>query len=119
MNKRVELMQRYERRLKLMVPAPMDRLKTLPIFAGIPEKAREKVIDKVRTYMHLVEFEPGEVILREGDYSDSAFYVVEGAVEVVLSRGGAAPAVRGGAHVPVGARAGARPGAEAMVGRAK
>ncbi len=121
MTERGELIQRYERRLQLMVPAPAERIKSLPLFAGVPEKARDKVIEKVRTYMHLVEFAPDEAILREGDYSDSAYYVIEGAVEVVLGRTGAGasarPLVRGGAHVPAAQRRGARPGSEGMVGR--
>jgi CRP-like cAMP-binding protein/Fe-S-cluster-containing hydrogenase component 2 len=116
---RVELTRRYERRLQLMVPADAELLKELPIFRGIPEKARDKVIEKVRTYMHLVDFQPGDVILREGDYSDSAFYILAGTVEVVLqSRGsGRVAQARGGAHVPPAQRPGARPEGRRMIGR--
>jgi len=118
---RAELRRRYERRIQLMVPAEAAVLKDLPIFKGVPEKAREKVIEKVRTYMHLVDFSAGDVILREGDYSDSAFFIMRGAVEVVLGRqgatGGAVARVRSGAHVPPAQRPGARPGAERMLGR--
>ncbi len=61
------------------------------------------------------------MILREGDYSDSAFYVVRGAVEVVLTRAGAGspekPVVRGGAHAPGAQRPGARPESVGMMGR--
>jgi CRP-like cAMP-binding protein/Fe-S-cluster-containing dehydrogenase component len=121
MTDRAELIQRYERRLQLMVPAAAERIKGLPLFAGVPEKARDKVIEKVRTYMHLVEFAADDVILREGDYSDSAYYVMNGAVEVVLGRTGAGaaarPLVRGGAHVPAAQRPGARPKSAGMVGR--
>jgi hypothetical protein len=106
-----------------MVPAEMELLKGLSLFAGIPEKAREKVIEKVRKYIHLCTYSRGEVILREGDYGDSAYYIVAGTVEVVLGRPGEPdrpppPRVRGGAHrVRPGDRAGARPGAERMIGR--
>jgi CRP-like cAMP-binding protein/Fe-S-cluster-containing dehydrogenase component len=119
MTDRGELIQRYERRLKLMVPASADRIKALALFAGVPEKARDKVIEKVRTYMHVVDLEADDVVLREGDYSDSAYYVMSGAVEVVLGRGdsGARPRVRGGAHVPAAQRPGARPESEGLVGR--
>ncbi len=116
---RGELLKRYERRLQLMVPAAPEMLKELPLFSGVPEKARDKVIDKVRTYMHRVRFQDGDVILREGDYSDSAFYILKGAVEVLTS--GVSPEkvarARGGAHVPPAQRPGARPQARGMVGR--
>ena len=118
-----QLRERYEQRLRLMVPAEMELLTGLSLFAGIPEKAREKVIEKVRKYIHLCTYSRGEVILREGDYGDSAYYVVAGTVEVVLGRPGEpdrppAPRVRGGAHrVRPTDRAGARPGAERMIGR--
>ena len=46
------LRERYERRLQLMVPAEIDQLRPLPLFSGIPEKARDKVIEKVRKYLH-------------------------------------------------------------------
>jgi CRP-like cAMP-binding protein/Fe-S-cluster-containing hydrogenase component 2 len=120
---REELLRRYERRVALLVPAPIEELRGLPIFSGIPEKARDKVIEKVRKYLHLVELAPGEDVLREGDYSDSAYFIVKGVVEVltpanlgtgVLAR----PQLRGGAHdVPVEKRAGASPGREKMIGR--
>ncbi|HWW94233.1 MAG TPA: cyclic nucleotide-binding domain-containing protein, partial [Vicinamibacteria bacterium] len=117
------LRERYERRLQLMVPAEMEQLRSLPLFSGIPEKARDKVIEKVRKYIHLCSFAPQEEVLREGDYGDSAYYIVQGSAEVVLKKAmadvgaGPRPEVRGGAHVPPAQRPGARPGAETMVGR--
>jgi CRP-like cAMP-binding protein/Fe-S-cluster-containing hydrogenase component 2 len=114
---RAALQARYERRLKLMVPADPDFLKALPLFEGIPEKAREKVIEKVRKYLHVVTYEPGEIVLRQGDYGDSAYYIVNGAAEVVTTKEGRLPEVRGGAHVPPSQRKGARPGGEVMLGR--
>ncbi len=120
---RAELVKRYERRLQLMVPADATLLKALPLFSGVPEKARDKVIDKVRTYMHVVEYQAGDVVLREGDYSDSAYYIMDGVVEVVfrgLSAEDASARVakaRGGAHVPPAQRPNARPAAAPMIGR--
>ncbi len=114
------LRQRYEQRLKLMVPAEVRELKDLSLFAGIPDKAREKVLEKVRKYTHFCSYAPNEVVLREGDYGDSAFYIVSGSAEVVLARAAgeqSRPRVRGGAHVPPAERPGARPGAERMLGR--
>jgi len=119
---RSTLLDRYERRLKLMVPAELEFLKPLPIFSGIPEKAREKVIEKVRKYLHVVTYQPGEIVLRQGEYGDSAFYIVNGAAELLFKRdeGGdrrPAPQVKGGAHVPSQARRGVKAGGEAMLGR--
>jgi len=115
---RGELRARYERRLQLMVPADAELLAQQSLFAGIPEKARAKVIEKVRRYIHLARFEPGDVVLREGEYSDSAYYVVEGAAEVVLTTDGAmVPQVRGGAHVPAAQKPGARPDLVPQIGR--
>ena len=122
-DERATLRERYERRLQLMVPADLEFLKPLPLFAGIPEKAREKVMEKCRKYLHVVAYQPGEIILRQGEYGDSAFYIVNGAAEVLLSKeaeDGArrqAPQVKGGAHVAPDKRKGARPGAEVMLGR--
>lgn len=103
-----------------MVPAETAQLRGLSLFSGIPEKARDKVIEKVRRYMHLVGFEAGETILHEGDYSDTAFFILEGTVDVLLApRPAAQPVVRGGAHVPAPAEHGARSGAERMIGRSR
>ncbi len=87
-----------------MVPASADDLRALPLLSGLAEKTRDKVVEKIRRYIFKADLEPGELILREGDYSDSAFYLVSGMVEVVLQpqpqRPGALLAqVRGGAHV--------------------
>ena len=77
-------------RLRVLVPAETEQLRGLSLFAGIPEKARDKVVEKARKYIHVITFEPGEIVLREGDYSDSAYSIVEGAVEVVLAPGAGA-----------------------------
>jgi CRP-like cAMP-binding protein/Fe-S-cluster-containing dehydrogenase component len=117
---REELLRRYERRVALLVPAPLEALRGLPIFAGIPEKARDKVMEKVRKYVHVIDIPSGEEVLREGDYSDSAYFIVKGVVEVILPREtpSAKPQVRGGAHdVPVAQRQGARPEAAKAIGR--
>jgi CRP-like cAMP-binding protein/Fe-S-cluster-containing hydrogenase component 2 len=120
---REELLRRHERRLQLMVPAPPALLQGLSLFSGIPEKARDKVIEKVRKYLHLVDVEPGETVLREGDYSDSAYFIMEGAVEIVvgarLADEGRRPLVRRGAHVPAAQKPGARPDAGGMIGRGR
>jgi CRP-like cAMP-binding protein/Fe-S-cluster-containing hydrogenase component 2 len=119
---RQELLRRYERRVQLLVPAEMDVLRPLPMFSGLPEKVRDKVIEKARQYLHVVEYAAGDFVLREGDYSDSAYYIMEGVVEVLppgsQNPSQTRPSVRGGAHqVPVAQRPGARPEAGGMIGR--
>jgi CRP-like cAMP-binding protein/Fe-S-cluster-containing hydrogenase component 2 len=120
---REDLRRRYERRISLLVPAPVEMLRGLSLFSGVPEKARDKVIEKVRKYLHVVELAKGDYVLREGDYSDSAYFIISGVVEVVPPGGlsgarGNLPQVRGGAHnVPVAQRQGARPQAGGMIGR--
>ena len=69
-----------------MVPADPEAIKDLPLFAGIPEKARAKVVEKVGKYIHVVEYEPGDTILEKGAYSDSAYVIISGAVEVLVER---------------------------------
>src|SRR3954469_4511261 len=114
---REELQKRYERRLQLLVPAEAELLAEQSLFAGIPEKARPKVIEKVRRYIHLVSYEPGDIVLREGEYSDSAYFVVDGAAEVVLvGENAGRPQVRGGAHVPGGRAPGPRRNAARFTG---
>ena len=83
---RTELRRRYEERLQLRVPAELAALQGLSLFAGIPEKARDKVLEKVRKYMHFAAYRRGDVVLREGDYGDSAYYVVKGSVRVGAGR---------------------------------
>ena len=107
--------ERYERRLQLMVPAELEFLKPLPLFSGIPEKAREKVIEKVRKYLHVVTYQPGEIVLRQGEYGDSAFYIVNGAAEVLLQartrrQRQPAPQVQGGRPRAARAAPGRAPG---------
>jgi len=100
------------------VPAEPDLLAQQSLFAGIPEKARLKVIEKVRRYIHLVRYETGDLVLREGEYSDSAYFVVEGGAEVVLTgESEQRPQVRGGAHVPAAQRPNARPDVAPYIGR--
>lgn len=124
LSKRVELLRRHERRLQLMVPADPDVLRGLRLFAGVPEKARDKVVEKARKYLHVVDVAKGEVILREGDYSDSAYYIIRGEVAIDLTRIAESargqvipPRVRGGAHAGQTPRGGLPVSAQAMLGR--
>lgn len=119
-----ELRRRYEeRRVQLLVPANPESLKALPIFSGIPEKARDKVLaadGKVTKYCAFVEYQPGEVVINQGAYNDAAYFIVTGAVELLVPRPGESavlPRVRGGAHLPPAAPRGGGPQAAGMLGR--
>lgn len=84
---RDELKARHEQRLRLMVPAPLEELLPLSLFQGLPEKVRPKVLDKARRNLHFIDYAPGELVLRAGAYSDTAYFVVRGEVEVVVGEG--------------------------------
>ncbi len=114
-----ELRRSYEqRKQQLMVPADPEAIKDLPLFAGIPEKARAKVVEKVGKYIHVVEYEAGDGILEKGAYSDSAYVIISGAVEVLLKAASdQTPRVRGGAHLPPRARPAVQAEQKEMLGR--
>jgi CRP-like cAMP-binding protein/Pyruvate/2-oxoacid:ferredoxin oxidoreductase delta subunit len=62
-------------------PVTVEELKHLPFFQKVSgtflELNKNAVIKK--------RFKPGEVICREGDYGSTAFYILEGKVEIFLS----------------------------------
>jgi CRP-like cAMP-binding protein/Fe-S-cluster-containing hydrogenase component 2 len=55
-------------------------MKAMPIFAGIAEGTLKKLQPNVLVQ----EFKAGETILREGDYSDAAYYIASGVVQISL-----------------------------------
>jgi len=59
-------------------------IRRIPIFAGL-DQAAQKLIAFSSLYL---EFEPGEVIFREGDVTDCAYVIDEGMVEVITQRAG-------------------------------
>jgi CRP-like cAMP-binding protein/Fe-S-cluster-containing hydrogenase component 2 len=69
-------LERPERTLTL------EDLAALPPLAGLSET----VLKKIQPYVLPAHYLPGETILREGEFSDAAYYVVDGVVEVVLKR---------------------------------
>ncbi len=58
----------------------VETLRNIPLFAGLPT-ARLKLIAYTAEVLH---FEPGEVIVRQGDAADSVFIVADGEAEVWL-----------------------------------
>lgn len=63
-------------------PLELERMKALPIFAGIAEST----LKKLQPNILVANYEPGQVILREGDYSDAAYYILSGAVQVMVTQ---------------------------------
>lgn len=65
----------------------VDRLLSIEPFAHIDPKrfpANLSLRDILRNDTRIVRFKDGDIILREGDYGDSAFLVLSGAVRVAL-----------------------------------
>ena len=60
----------------------IDELKKLPIFEGLADT----VLKKIQPYVLDALYRPDQVILREGEYSDAAYYILSGVVEVVLTQ---------------------------------
>ena len=118
MSQKVDLAAAERRSVELenLTPVPIERMKTLPIFAGIAESTLKKLQPNVLA----VTFQPEETILRQGDYSDAAFFIVEGVVQVILDDA-TLPAYPGAAAAkkpPKEAEPKAK-GPDAMAGRAK
>ena len=70
-----------------MQPTDVDRLLTIEPFVSMSAKRFPKhcsLPDILLNDARLVEFEPGDLIVREGDYGNSAFLILDGAVRVTL-----------------------------------
>lgn len=78
-------------------------LRALPLF----EKLSDAAIEQLQPHIAELRFSGGELILREGDYCDGAYYIVDGAVELRFAKGGDAGArPRAKAVAPPPARGG-------------
>lgn len=63
-------------------PASIERLQTVPLLHGL---SRE-VLEKLQPNLFECDFRQDEVILREGEYCDGAYYLIDGRVEVRFGR---------------------------------
>ena len=84
----------------------IEELKKFPILAELSDT----VLKKVQPNILAASYRPGDVILREGEYSDAAYYIVSGVVDVILVQlpnfqNAPAPAKRGRKKKRIGARA--------------
>jgi CRP-like cAMP-binding protein len=60
----------------------VETLRNIPLFTGLPT-ARLKLIAYTA---EIVSFEPGEVIVRQGDPADAVYIITEGGAEVLLTK---------------------------------
>ena len=83
-----------------------EEIRAVDIFADIDERTLEKFPGTVRRRT----FKPGDVICREGEGGTTAFYIIQGTVEVFIGRrvGASATRRRGGLMARVGALLGQR-----------
>ncbi|MGQ0735146.1 MAG: cyclic nucleotide-binding domain-containing protein [Acidobacteriota bacterium] len=81
--------------MSLVAPSTSERLREVPLVKGLPDD----VLGALRPNLYQCRFEAGEVILREGDYCDGAYYLIDGCVEVRFRRE-AAPTVDGPPRKP-------------------
>ena len=71
--------------------ATLDALKSHPFFQGLDQAFRSspRFEKAIRTHSRIVDCEEGDVIVREGDWGNSAFVVLEGEVAVEVEPPGA------------------------------
>src|ERR1700674_1072077 len=87
----------------------LERLAEFPIFEGLSET----LLKKVQPYVLDAQYDDGQVILREGDFSDAAYYIVAGVVEILLTQ---LPSLQQAPSVEKRAK---RAGPQTMAGRAE
>lgn len=73
-----------------MSDADVDFILAQPMFAAIEPRLFPPHLplrDLIRNDARLIRFEPGEIVVREGDYGNSAFLVLDGMLHVVQVAG--------------------------------
>jgi CRP-like cAMP-binding protein/Fe-S-cluster-containing hydrogenase component 2 len=83
-----------------------EELARFAVFQGMSET----ILKKIQPYVLGARYEPGETILREGEYSDAAYSILSGIVEVLLTT---LPVLQQTPPVAKGGRPSAPPGARA------
>jgi CRP-like cAMP-binding protein/Fe-S-cluster-containing hydrogenase component 2 len=68
-------------------PATVDQLREIPLFRGLPEGP----LKNLAPGLFIRSFRTGETILREGEYCDGAYYLIDGTVEVRFNSTGRRP----------------------------
>ncbi len=73
-----------------MTDADVDYVLSLPPFSEIDQSkfpASASLRDILRNDTRVLHFKQGDIVIREGDYGNSAFAILSGSVRVVLGRG--------------------------------
>ena len=55
-------------------------------FKNISAKKKKGIVAQLQRHAAIREFNPGDVIIREGDYGSSAYWILEGDVLICLDR---------------------------------
>jgi CRP-like cAMP-binding protein/Fe-S-cluster-containing hydrogenase component 2 len=71
-------------------PITSERLRELPLLQGLSDEAIQEICPNVFE----CTFDAGETILREGEYCDGAYYLLDGLVEVRFGRSASEPSER-------------------------
>ena len=61
----------------------VDRLRLTPLFGGLPDDQLDRLVDMAE----IVDLEPGEALIREGDEADALYVVLEGELDVTKRSG--------------------------------
>jgi Fe-S-cluster-containing dehydrogenase component/CRP-like cAMP-binding protein len=83
--------ERWDEPLGMMTELDVDRVLGHPMFAGVDPGAfplSTPLRDLVRNDARIVAFEPGDIIVRQGDYGNSAFFILSGHARVSVSTNG-------------------------------
>lgn len=64
--------------MNIATPPPIERLRDVPLLANLPDE----VLAALGPNLIECTFAPGELILREGEYCDGAYYLIDGRVAV-------------------------------------
>ena len=87
----------------------IEELAKFPIFEGLPET----VLKKIQPFVLDARYEKGQTILREGEFSDAAYSILSGIVEILLTT---LPSLQ---QAPSPAKRGDLTGPQAMAARAE
>ncbi len=63
-----------------VVPAKLKEIQSSPLFEGIQERALENLLPDI----HVCKAGNGDIVCKQGAYGDTAFFIVEGEVEITL-----------------------------------
>ena len=75
--------------MSTIVPSTVERLRSLPLLQPLSDA----VISALRPNVYECAYTAGETVLREGEYCDGAYYLLDGRVSVKFAPSGGAEGV--------------------------